>query len=98
MSAFNDFSGEMFSKSIDRIRSGEYKILVNPIEPFLACYVIKGQSYPAQQKLTRFSDTIKTTSEIWNALTKARNTGEVLDLNDPPSLGICVTDIFISKG
>ncbi|MHA2394099.1 MAG: hypothetical protein ACXAEX_19360 [Promethearchaeota archaeon] len=96
MSAFNDFSGEMFSRSIDRIKSGEYTILINPIEPFLACYIIKGQSYPAQQKLTRFSATIKANSEIWNALTKARNTGEILQLDDPPSLGTTVSEIFLS--
>jgi tetratricopeptide (TPR) repeat protein len=95
MSAFNDFSGEIFSRSIDRIKIGENTILINPIEPFLVCYVIKGQSYPAQQKLTRFSDSIKTTSEIWEALNKAKNTGEVLQLNDPPSLGNVVNEIFI---
>jgi len=37
MSAFNTFSSEIFSKSIDRIRIGENTILINPIEPFLAC-------------------------------------------------------------
>jgi tetratricopeptide (TPR) repeat protein len=94
MSAFNTFSDELFSKSIDRIKIGENTILINPIEQFLACYVIKGQSYPAQQKLTRFSDTIKTTSEIWDALTKALDTGKMLQLDDPPSLRSCVNEIF----
>ncbi|MHA2394101.1 MAG: tetratricopeptide repeat protein [Promethearchaeota archaeon] len=94
MSAFNDFSGEIFSRSIDRIKSGEYTILINPIEPFLACYIIKGQSYPAQQKLARFSDSVKSISEIWDALTKSLNTGEMLQLDDPPSLGSCVNEIF----
>jgi hypothetical protein len=95
MSAFNTFSGEIFSKSIDRIKIGENTILINPIEPFLACYIIKGQSYPAQQKLTRFSDTIKASPEIWDALNKAVTTGEILELEDPPSLGACVNEIFI---
>jgi hypothetical protein len=95
MSAFNAFTGEIFSKSIDRVKVGENTILINPIEPFLACYVIKGQSYPAQQKLTRFSDTIKTTEEIWNALTKAAKTSEMLELDNPPSLGSTVNEIFI---
>ncbi|MHA2394100.1 MAG: tetratricopeptide repeat protein [Promethearchaeota archaeon] len=80
MSAFNDFSGEIFSRSIDRIKIGENIIL---------------KSYPAQQKLIRFSDIIKASSEIWDALTKARNTGEMLQLNDPPSLGSYVNEIFI---
>lgn len=94
MSAFNTFSTELFSKSIDRIKIGENIILINPIEPFLACYVIKGQSYPAQQKLTRFSATIKETTEIWEALNRAAKTSEMLELDNPPSLGSTVNEIF----
>ena len=95
MSAFNAFSGEIFSRSIDRIKIGENTILINPIEPYLACYIIKGQSYPAQQKLTRFSDTIKATAEIWEALNRAAKTSEMLELDNPPSLGSTVNEIFI---
>ena len=95
MSAFNAFSGEIFSNSIDRVKIADNTILINPIEPFLACYVIKGQSYPAQQKLARFSDAIKTTTEIWEALNKAAKTSEMLGLDNPPSLGSTVKEIFV---
>jgi hypothetical protein len=96
MSAFNAFSGEIFSRSIDRIKIGDNTILINPIEPYLACYVIKGQSYPAQQKLSRFSETIRSTKEIWEALNRAAKTSEILELDNPPSLGSTVHEIFIS--
>jgi hypothetical protein len=96
MSAFNTFSSEIFSNSIDRIKIADHTILINPMEPFLACYVIKGQSYPAQQKLTRFSETIKSTEEIWEALNKAAKTSEMLELDNPPSLGSTVNEIFSS--
>jgi tetratricopeptide (TPR) repeat protein len=95
MSAFNTFSGEIFSRSIDRVMIGENTILINPIEPFLACYVIKGQSYPAQQKLTRFSDAVKASPEIWEALNRAVKTSEMLELDNPPSLGSTVNEIFV---
>jgi len=95
LSAFNTFSDEMFSKSIDRIKIGENTILINPIEPFMVCYVIKGQSYPAIQKLDRFTETIKNNSEIWNALNKSVMTSEVLSLNKPSSLGSVVNEIFL---
>ncbi|MFW9939694.1 MAG: hypothetical protein ACFFFT_01540 [Candidatus Thorarchaeota archaeon] len=94
MSAFNTFSGEIFSKSIDRIKIGENTILILPIESFLTCYVIKGQSYPAQQKLSRFNDAIKKTGEIWDTLNRAVKTGEILELNNPVSLGNLVKEIF----
>ncbi|MFW9873960.1 MAG: tetratricopeptide repeat protein [Candidatus Thorarchaeota archaeon] len=94
MSAFNTFSGEIFSKSIDRIKIGENTILIDPIEYFLTCYVIKGQSYPAQQKLSRFNDAIKKNGEIWDTLNRAVKTSEILELDNPVSLGNLVKEIF----
>jgi len=94
MSAFNTFSDEIFSKSIDRVRIGENTILINTAEPFLACYVIKGQSYPALQKLTRFTETIRENTEIWQALNKAVKTSEMLELNKPPALKTVIDEIF----
>ncbi len=97
MSAFNKFSSEIFSKSIDRIRIDENVILIKSVESFLVCYVIKGQSYPALQKLTRFSDAIKWNTEISEALNRSMKTGQMLELNNPPSLGEVVNEIFINK-
>ncbi|MHA1932972.1 MAG: tetratricopeptide repeat protein [Promethearchaeota archaeon] len=97
MSAFNSFSSEFFSKSIDRIKIDENLILFQPVESFMVCYVIKGQSYPALLKLTRFSDAIKWKPEIWDALNKAVKTSEVLELTNPTSLGDVVNEIFNLK-
>lgn len=91
---FNSFSAEIFSESIDRIKIGDNVILIKPIEPFLICYVIKGQSYSALQKLSRFSDAIKWKTEIWDSLNKSIKTSEMLELNNPPSLGEVVNEIF----
>jgi len=94
LSAFITFSSEIFSKSIDRIRIGENTILINPVESFLTCYIIKGQSYPALQKLTRFSEAIRENTEIWQALNKSVKTSEMLDLNKPPALRTVIDEIF----
>ncbi|MHA2035988.1 MAG: tetratricopeptide repeat protein [Promethearchaeota archaeon] len=91
MSAFNTFSSEIFSKSIDRIRIGDNTILINPIESFLVCYVIKGQSYPAQQKLSRFSNVVRENSEIWQALNKSVKTSEILGIE---KLKTVINEIF----
>ena len=95
MSAFNTFSSEIFSNSIDRVKIADNTILIKPVESFLVCYIIKGQSYPAQQKLTRFSDAVKASPEIWDALNKAAKTSEMLELDNPPSLGNIVSEIFV---
>ncbi|MHA2270039.1 MAG: tetratricopeptide repeat protein [Promethearchaeota archaeon] len=94
MSAFNTFSSEIFAKSIDRIKIDDNVILIRQVDSYLVCYVIKGQSYPALQKLTRFSDAIKWNTEISVALKKSVKTGEVLELNNPASLGVVVNEIF----
>ena len=94
ISAFNTFSSELFSKSIDRIRIGENTILINPVEPFLACYVIKGQSYPALQKLSRFTEAIRENTEIWQALNKSVKTSEMLEIDKPPVLKTVINEIF----
>ncbi|MFX1455363.1 MAG: tetratricopeptide repeat protein [Promethearchaeota archaeon] len=97
MSAFDTFSSEVFAESIDRIIIGENLILINPVEQFLVCYVIKGQSYPGLQKLNLFSNAIKENTEIWENLNKAVKTGEVLEIDKPQALGNIVNEIFISK-
>jgi tetratricopeptide (TPR) repeat protein len=97
MSAFNTFSSEFFSESIDRIKIGENLILINPVESFLVCYVIKGQSYLGLQKLNSFSDAIQKNKEIWETLQKAVETGEELELDKPRSLGNLINEIFTSK-
>jgi tetratricopeptide (TPR) repeat protein len=94
MSAFNTFMDEIFSNSIDRIKIKENTILINPVDPFLACYVIKGQSYPALQKLTRFTETIRENSEIWQALNNSVKTSEMLDLDNSSALKTIITEIF----
>jgi len=94
MSAFNTIMDEIFSNSIDRIKVKENTILINPVESFLVCYVIKGQSYPGLQKLSHFSKAISEDTEIWKMLNKAVQTGEVLELEKPQSLGIIVNEIF----
>ena len=94
LSAFNTFSDEIFSKSIDRIRIDENTILINPVESFLVCYVIKGQSYPALQKLTKFTEAIRENPEIWQALNKSVKTSEMLGLENPPVLKTVINEIF----
>ncbi|MFX1456845.1 MAG: tetratricopeptide repeat protein [Promethearchaeota archaeon] len=94
ISAFNTFSSEVFSKSIDRIKIGENTIFIKPVEPFLTCYVSKGQSYPAIKKLNKFSDSIKNKSEIWEKLNNAVKTSQELNIDNLPLLGTVVNEIF----
>ena len=94
MIAFNTYSSEIFAKSIDRIKIGDNIISIRLIEPFLACYVSKGQSYPAIKKLDKFSDSIKNKKEIWDILNNAANTNRELSVSSSPLLEDTVNEIF----
>jgi tetratricopeptide (TPR) repeat protein len=94
LSAFNSFSSEIFSKTIDRIKIGENKILINPIKTYLICYVIQGQSYPAQKKLYQFTREIEQNPDILLALKRSVKTCRSLDLDNTPMLGSVVRKIF----
>ena len=94
LSAFNSFSSEIFSKTIDRIKIGENKILINPIKTYLICYVIQGQSYPAQKKLRQLTKEIEQDPDILLALKRSVETCRSLDLENPPKLGEVVRKIF----
>ncbi|MFW9821267.1 MAG: serine/threonine-protein kinase, partial [Candidatus Thorarchaeota archaeon] len=94
MSALTTISTEIFSESIDRIQIGENTILIHPIESFLVCYVIRGQSYLGIQKLNFFTKAIKQDTEIWESLNAAIHTGEELDIIYFPSLLAIINEIF----
>jgi tetratricopeptide (TPR) repeat protein len=94
ITAFNVFSKQLFSKSVDRVKMGEYIIILKSIEPFTACYVIEGASYLAQQKLTKFSNKIRTTSEIWDQLIESNKTGELISTKRNKHLKTIINEIF----
>jgi hypothetical protein len=94
LSAFNQFFDEIFSKSIDHIKIGENNILINPVEQFLTCYIIKGQLSLGFEKLTRFNEAIRQNSEIWQTLNKAVKSNEMLDLERISVLKTVVKEIF----
>lgn len=95
LEAINSFSGELLSKQLDRVKFEDYMILMQNIENFSVCYLFKGQTYIAKQKLTQFTESIKKDSIIWHTLNVYYNTSRVVKLEDLPSLKALITNIFI---
>ncbi|MHA1931347.1 MAG: tetratricopeptide repeat protein [Promethearchaeota archaeon] len=96
LSAFNSFSSEIFSKGLDRAKFGEYMILMQTINSFSICYLFKGQTYTARQKLSKFTDLIRSTTSIWQTLNNFYRTSRIVELKDLPPLDSLITEIFIS--
>ena len=95
--AINSFINEKFSEGLDRASFGDYTLLMNSASPFLMCYVYKGQSYSAQQRLRYFIEKIQSDNEVWGAFEKYFQTNQEIQLKDIPSLKPLIKEIFIDK-
>lgn len=94
LSAFSSFSSEFFTKGLDRAKFGDDLLLINSVDPFSICYLFKGQTYSAMQKLSQFAARIQNAIIIWQTLEKIYETGQVLELKDIPLLESLITEIF----
>jgi len=97
LTAFNSFSEELFSEGFDRAKLGQYTVLMESVANFFVCYLFKGQTYLASQKLTRFSERIQSTTSIWQTLERFHNTSQVLELKDSSPLKSLISDIFTKR-
>jgi hypothetical protein len=97
LSAFTSFSDEFFSEEFDRAKFGQYIVLLEPLPNFSICYLFKGQTQLAMQKLTKFAERIKNSTTLWETLEKFFKTNQVLEFKDCPSLKPLITEIFLDK-
>jgi len=65
------------SGGIDRIMYEEYTVAVKPLETMLTCYIFKGHSYVALQKLEQFIESVRMNAVLWNDLTEAQQKSRV---------------------
>jgi tetratricopeptide (TPR) repeat protein len=97
LSAINSFSGEMFSQGLDRAIFGEYTILMNAVSPFIVCYLFKGQSFFAQQRMKQFIDTLQNDKKILETIKKYYEAHRFIQETDVPSLDHLVNEVFIER-
>lgn len=95
--AINSFISEKFSEGLDRAIFGEHTLLMNSIAPFLVCYIFKGQSYSAQQRITYFMDKLQSDKLVWQTFNKFFQLNKEIQLNDIPSLEPLIDKIFIER-
>lgn len=93
---FNTFSEEIFSRGLNRAVFGEYKLIMESIESFSVCYLFKGQTYVAREKLSHFSEQLHNTVPIWQAFQDFHKTHQAILLNEHPDLNSIITEIFVS--
>ena len=97
LSAINSFSGEMFSQGLDRAIFGEYTILMKAVSPFIVCYLFKGQSFLAQQRMKQFIETIQNEKKMWETIKNYHQANRLIQKEDIPSLDLLVNEMFIER-
>ncbi|MHA2394398.1 MAG: tetratricopeptide repeat protein [Promethearchaeota archaeon] len=95
--AINSFINEKFSEGLDRATFGEHTLLMNSVSPFLMCYVYKGQSYSAQQRIRYFIDELQKDKDTWQTFRDFYRLNKEIQVKDIPSLEPMITKIFIDK-
>jgi len=93
----NSFINEKFSEGLDRATFGEHTLLMNSVAPFFICYVFKGQSYLAQQRIRYFIEKRQNDKEIWQNFKKFYRLNKEIQLKDVPSLEPLINEIFMDK-
>ncbi len=96
LSAFNQFGKQALTSdaTIDRIKHGEYTIVIRPIFEFNIAYIFKGESYSANQKIKELIDFISKNKNIMLNLKKAHETGLVPNLSTKTELDNKILEIF----
>ena len=97
LTAFNSISDEIFSEGLDRVKFGKQTVLMENVANFSFCYLFKGQTYPAKQKLTKFIEKIQDLTPIFQTLEKFYQTSQVAELKDIPQLESLIMGIFTEK-
>ncbi|MFX0092557.1 MAG: tetratricopeptide repeat protein [Candidatus Hodarchaeota archaeon] len=93
LNAIQIFSTQIFDQMLDRVKLEEFTLLMKAEEPFQLCYVFKGQTYTAQQKLTRFIQVLRNTV-LWNSLLKFSQEGRALESTTHSSLEDLLKEVF----
>ena len=90
------FMKETFSEGLDRFIFGNYTLLLKSVAPFFICYVFKGESYYALQRIQYFIENVQKEG-IWQNLLKSFQINQSIHLKDIPLLESLITETFITK-
>jgi len=97
LTTINYIISEVFSEGLDRAVFGQYTLLMMPLQPFLVCYIFKGDSYFAHNKIELFLDSIQKDNLLWQSLQKFFKKSKSVQIHSIPSLESLITEIFVEE-
>lgn len=93
----NTFREQIFTEGLDRTTYGKHTVLLEALDSFSVCYLFKGQSYIAKQKLAQFTESIRNTMLIWQVFQNFLQTHHTIKLSENPLLESLIIEIFVKK-
>jgi tetratricopeptide (TPR) repeat protein len=97
LSAIASFSDEVFSEGLDRAKFGSYTVLMNNVGDFSFCYVLKGQTYLAQKKLSNFTENFQKNTSMMQTLDKFNQSSQAIEIKDFPFLEGFIKETFTNN-
>ncbi|NHJ84950.1 MAG: tetratricopeptide repeat protein [Asgard group archaeon] len=97
LTSINAFFKEVFEAagSIERIKHHDLTILLKPVEPFLFCYVFKGQSYSAIKKIDQFVNLLQNNNrDTWMELVKQAKIPKIISSENMQTLDEIADRVF----
>ncbi|MEJ2293959.1 MAG: tetratricopeptide repeat protein [Candidatus Lokiarchaeota archaeon] len=96
LTTFDSISKELFSEGLDRAKFGQHTILMEPVGNFLVCYLFKGQSYYAKQKLEYFAGNMKKSRDVWQKFDEFSESCKTIKMHEAPHLSNLITESFLN--
>ncbi|MFX0049280.1 MAG: TIR domain-containing protein [Candidatus Hermodarchaeota archaeon] len=96
LSSFETYSNEIFSESFDRVKFGDYTVIMKELEHFSICYMFLGKTYGARQKFLHFYEVLTKNSDIMNVIVDACRKRELMRGDDHKSIQKLILECFIS--
>ena len=96
LSAINSFGKQAFSARglIERIKHRDYTIILQMLDPYLICYVFKGQSFSALKRVSRFINELRSQNTLWKNLEELLDSTEMIPKDNQTLLDQLIEKVF----
>ncbi len=94
LKAILSMSQIIFSQALDRMKLGEYTVVMSPTETILLIYACKGSSFRARQRLLRFKEILLNHDLAWSQLLQMADSGKHISKAAKRTLDTLTDDLF----
>lgn len=96
LASCNVYCNQIFSETFDRVKLGQYMVLISSVDGFSICYLFQGQTYSAQQKLKHFSEALSKDTNLIGILKSAESENRIIQVNNYPHIEELILESFMS--